>query len=178
MTRNWISYKTILSPINPIINENDIILDSGCGMSYACNDLALLYPNTTVIGITLNEHTLQLSKPDNCKVIYHNMEHKLKFKFTLCFDIYGAISYSYYPLRIIGNILDNMDVNNKIYIYCSFLGRIIDIHQSLKLFPDACNIEYIEEEERLIISKNITELPEYIRCLEFYPKSFRVNYLV
>lgn len=171
MSRDWDTYQKLFAEL--VINETDrVILDSGCGLGYACQTIKRLHPNMNVTGITM-------TSAENIKypVIFHNMENELPSdlnQINICIDVYGAIAYSCYPVRVIGNILDKMAFGGKIYIYCTFMGRLLDVRDILQQEEDAVSIISGDDCYLILKKENIT-LTEKSRNEAFYPVSFRIN---
>lgn len=128
MRRSYADYRRLFNPVVEIkLPDTGFILDSGCGMGHACRELAQRdQEHLCVIGITITR------TPTVYPVIYYDLEQpltkRLKYTINACLDIYGAISYSCYPIRVIQNILDIMNKDGRIYIFCTFNGRLTDIH--------------------------------------------------
>lgn len=174
MRRSFSDYRTLFSPISIILPDSGFILDSGCGMGYACRELEHRDPQKLcVIGITITR------TPTVYPVIYYNMEEpltkRLKYKINLCLDIYGAISYSCYPVKVIQNILDVTSEYGSIYIFCSFMGRLEDIHKLLHKVNNLI-ISYVDECRMVLIKGSINvKIPEKVQQHLFYAGKMAVT---
>lgn len=163
MKRNYDDYIELFKPFTIDIPKG-FVLDSGCGMGFACRDISDLHgDHTKVLGITLTESS------SVHPIIFHNMVHPLplKFRLNLVIDVYGSLSYSSYPLLIIANIMEFLVKDGKIIIYCTFLGRLKDIHDVLEHI-DGINSDH--HDDKLFITKTTDNMP-VIPSIYFYPAS-------
>lgn len=180
MCRRWEEYNELLGPITVDFPKVGFVLDSGCGMGYACRDLSEFHPDLTIVGITNTTY------PTVYPVIRQNMEEPLRlaYRVNLALDIYGAISYSCYPILVIYHILNTMPGlepgsepdRPKLYIYCTFDGRLNDIHHIITSHQLGIEVDFWDGYSRLVFVKTPLYLgiPEQIRLIKFYAKSYQV----
>ncbi len=174
MNRNLQEYRNLFAPIDIIIPEG-IVLDSGCGLGYACRDINNFYGNTTAIGISMTSVMLSSSPSSTSStadIIFHDMEQSLPLRYGInaAIDVYGALSYCCYPLKVLSNMLALLVPNGKIYVYCTFECRLNNIYELLRT-SKALHVEFFDD--RMIIVK-LNEGP--IACGEqtkFYPAGER-----
>lgn len=168
MMRSYSDYRQLFSPVVDIkLPKSGFILDSGCGMGYACRELDLRDPHRLcVIGITVTR------TPTVYPVIYYNLElplvKRLMYSIDTCLDVYGGISYSCYPVKIIQNILDSMNKDGRIYIFCTFDGRLEDIY-TLISHSKGIKVDYFDDCRMVIIkTKSTFNIPVHNQNHKFY----------
>jgi SAM-dependent methyltransferase len=165
MRRSFTDYKKLFDPLSITVDDNGIILDSGCGMGFACRELEKIYPDATVIGMTYTRY------PSVHPVIFHNVElplsNKLKYRLNYVLDIYGALSYSAYPIRVLDNILAMLATGGTIYIFSTFGGRLDGIYEEIDNLIKL-DVEYYNNDRMIITKLGEVRLSSVNR--KFYPK--------
>jgi len=171
MERTWDDYVECMKPVTLHIPDKGRVLDSGCGIGRACRDLSNMYPNLDVIGVNF---TPFVSVTPVYPSLMHNLENSLPFEnVDMVIDIYGAISYSCYPIKVLNNIFKMIKDEGYIYIFSTFLGRLEGIFDIVDKV-EGIGIDFWDGDRRLVLIKehDFTGIDESLMAAQFYSASF------
>ncbi|WP_025724613.1 class I SAM-dependent DNA methyltransferase [Acholeplasma granularum] len=108
-----VDYKSLLEPIIPYLNKNEILLDAGCGSGHILKYLSSL--GYKVLGIDNDEKMLSLAQEKieenslDASVFYHDLRNPMNHKFSQIICLLDVFHYFKGVKRLVKNLYTSLD---------------------------------------------------------------------